>query len=46
MASIYRTLGQLNYRGYVAMEFMPLGDPVASLKAAREMAVHFAGGEK
>jgi len=37
--SVYRKLLQLNYRGYVAMEFEPLGDPVASLRAAREQAL-------
>ena len=38
-ASIYRKLAQLNYQGYVAMEFMPTGDPVPSLKKAREEAI-------
>ena len=38
-ASIYRKLVQLNYRGYVAMEFEPAGDPVASLRTAREEAL-------
>ena len=38
-ASIYRKLAQLNYQGYVAMEFKPTGDPVASLKRAREEAI-------
>jgi hydroxypyruvate isomerase len=38
-ASIYRKLAQLNYRGYVAMEFEPAGDPVASLRTAREEAL-------
>jgi hydroxypyruvate isomerase len=38
-ASIYRKLVQLNYRGYVAMEFQPAGDPVASLRSAREEAL-------
>jgi hydroxypyruvate isomerase len=38
-ASIYRKLVQLNYRGYVAMEFEPAGDPVSSLRTAREEAV-------
>lgn len=38
-ASIYRKLAQLNYRGYVAMEFEPSGDPVASLRVAREEAI-------
>jgi hydroxypyruvate isomerase len=37
--NVFRKLGQLNYRGYVAMEFEPLGDPVASLRAVREQAV-------
>jgi len=37
--SIYRKLAQLNYRGYVAMEFEPAGDPVTSLRAAREQAL-------
>ena len=43
-ASIYRKLAQLNYRGYVAMEFEPAGDPVASLRAAREEAIRAAHG--
>ena len=38
-ASIYRKLAQLNYRGYVAMEFQPTGDPAASLRVAREQAI-------
>ncbi len=42
--SIYRKLAQLNYRGYVAMEFEPAGDPVTSLRAAREEAIHAVGG--
>ncbi len=36
-ANVYRKLGQLNYRHTVAMEFKPTGDPVATLRAAREM---------
>lgn len=36
-ANIYRKLAQLNYRHTVAMEFRPQGDPVATLRAAREM---------
>src|SRR5882724_5644538 len=43
-ANIYRKLAQLNYRGYVAMEFEPAGDPVASLRTAREEAVRAARG--
>jgi len=41
--NIYRKLAQLNYRGYVAMEFEPAGDPVASLRTAREEAIRAAG---
>ncbi len=37
--SIYRKLAQLSYRGYVAMEFEPAGDPAASLRTAREEAI-------
>jgi hydroxypyruvate isomerase len=35
-ANIYRKLAQLNYRHVAAMEFVPSGDPVATLRAARE----------
>lgn len=35
--NIYRTLARLNYRHAVAMEFKPTGDPVARLRAARQM---------
>jgi hydroxypyruvate isomerase len=35
--NIYRALARLNYRHVVAMEFKPTGEPVASLRAAREM---------
>jgi hydroxypyruvate isomerase len=34
--NIYRKLVQLKYDRYVAMEFLPTGDPVASLRVARE----------
>jgi len=34
--NIYRKLVQLKYDRYVAMEFLPTGDPVTSLRAARE----------
>ena len=34
-ANIYRKLAQLNYRRNVAMEFIPVGDPVAMLRAAK-----------
>jgi hydroxypyruvate isomerase len=43
-SNIYRKLAQLNYRGYVAMEFEPAGDPVSSLRTAREEAVRAARG--
>jgi hydroxypyruvate isomerase len=36
-ASIYRRLAALKYKNMVAMEFLPNGDPVAALRAAREM---------
>jgi hydroxypyruvate isomerase len=42
--SIYRKLGQLNYRRMVAMEFKPTGEPVAALRAARTMAIEAARG--
>jgi hydroxypyruvate isomerase len=35
--NIYKKLAQLNYRYNVAMEFRPVGDPVAALRAAREL---------
>lgn len=35
--NVYRTLVRLNYRHVVAMEFKPIGDPVTTLRAAREM---------
>jgi hydroxypyruvate isomerase len=37
-ANIYRKLAQLKYDRYLAMEFLPSGDPVATLRAARELA--------
>jgi hydroxypyruvate isomerase len=40
-ASIFRKLGQLGYGRYVAMEFKPTGETVASLRAAREMAERY-----
>lgn len=33
--NVYRKLAQLNYRGMVAMEFRPAGDPVETLRTAR-----------
>lgn len=38
-ANVYRKLAELKYRHMVAMEFRPEGDPVATLKSAREMVV-------
>ncbi len=35
--SIYRKLAELKYKGYAAMEFEPAGEPVAALRAAREL---------
>jgi len=37
--NIFRKLAELNYTGMVAMEFRPTGDPVAQLRAARDMAL-------
>ena len=39
--NIFRKLGQLGFNGYVAMEFIPEGETVAALRAAREMAIKF-----
>lgn len=33
--NIYRTLGKLKYKGMVAMEFYPTGDPVTMLRKAK-----------
>ena len=41
-SNIYRKLAELNYSRYVAMEFMPSGEPVATLRAARETAMRSA----
>jgi hydroxypyruvate isomerase len=37
--NIYRKLAQLKYDRYCAMEFLPTGDPLQSLRAARELVV-------
>jgi len=42
--NIFRRLAELNYTGVVAMEFHPTGDPIAQLRAARDMALR-AGSE-
>jgi hydroxypyruvate isomerase len=39
--NIYRKLAELNYNRYVAMEFLPMGDPVVALRKAREEAQRF-----
>ena len=36
-ANIYRKLAELRYRHVVAMEFHPTGDPVSTLRAAKQM---------
>ena len=36
-ANIFRKLAELNYRHVVAMEFLPSGDPISQLQAAREL---------
>jgi len=38
-SNIFRKLAQIGYSRYVAMEFIPLGDPVKELREARELAV-------
>lgn len=37
--NIYRRLGQLKYKGRIAMEFYPIGEIVPSLRKAREEAI-------
>lgn len=36
-ANIFKKLAALGFKGYAAMEFLPTGDPIASLRAAREL---------
>lgn len=43
-ANIFRKLNELNYRGTVAMEFLPTTDPVGKLREAREMVLKLAHG--
>ena len=38
--NIYKKMVELKYDRYVAMEFMPVGDPIKILRAAREEAEH------
>jgi hydroxypyruvate isomerase len=44
--NIYRKLAELGYDRYVAMEFLPQGEPVAALRAAREMAVKYGAAQR
>ncbi len=44
--NIFRKLGQLGFNGYVAMEFVPEGETVAALRAAREMALKYGGVQR
>ena len=44
--NIFRKLGELGYSRYVAMEFMPKGETVPALRAAREMAIKFGRPDK
>jgi hydroxypyruvate isomerase len=44
--NIFRKLGQLGFNGYVAMEFIPEGDTVAALRAAREMATKYGSAQR
>jgi hydroxypyruvate isomerase len=39
-ANVYRKLGQLRFKGMIAMEFYPTGDVVETLRRAREEAIH------
>ncbi len=38
-ANVFRTLAALQYQRWMAMEFYPTGDPVATLRTAREAAL-------
>ncbi len=40
-ANIFRKLGQLRFSRYIAMEFLPTSDTVASLRTARECAQRY-----
>ena len=43
--NIYRKLAELGYDRHVAMEFLPKGEPIAELRAAREMALKFGAAQ-
>jgi hydroxypyruvate isomerase len=40
--NIYRKLNELNYRHNVAMEFLPVGDPVEALRVAKALVLQAA----
>src|SRR5258707_10965993 len=44
--NIFRKLGELGYSRYVAMEFMPKGEAIPALRAAREMSLKFGRPDK
>ena len=44
--NIFRKLGQLGFNGYAAMEFIPEGETVAALRAAREMATKYGSTQR
>jgi len=41
--NIYKKLAALHYDRYIAMEFLPVGEPVAALRTAREAALKIGG---
>lgn len=43
-SNIFRKLAELKYDGYAAMEFVPVGDAVTELLAAREMVMQSSAG--
>lgn len=44
--NIYRKLAERSYNRYMAMEFLPQGEPVAALRAAREAALKIGAAER
>ena len=45
-SSVYRKLAELGYDRYMAMEFLPVGEPVATLRTAREAALKIGGSQR
>lgn len=45
-SSIYRKLAELGYDRYMAMEFLPVGEPVAALRTAREAALKVGSSQR